>query len=319
MKATTKIIILTFLLTVVASNLAACNSKTHECPTVTAKEIVYEVFVVDYSDSIQGADHKVEMTAWQQEKYVDAAAEQAVTETINNQSVTGVYAYTDKDFPNNYTTRIYYNENNLQFGLDERNRLQFYFWGEDAIAPGNTKVYTEEECLTIAKDFIHRDVDSYCVFEEYSVDTVIKKDRGLYEFTFTKHIYGFPTTDQAIVTVHKSGTLYSFSSFMFGRISELNYVDFDSKMSRQVITEKLDAIYRNVKQEYTSVVYREPEAYYTLLDNGDTALYCTIDVTFAKTENGVTSNISERIGMIVSYSPMPSNGPVQPPTVPENS
>ena len=305
------------LLAVPVTGLAACKSKSHECPVVTAKEIVYDAFVVDYSDSIPGANHAVELTAWQQEKHVDNTAEQTITATINNQSVTGVYAYTDKDFPNNYDTRIYYNESNLQFGLDEHNRLQFYFWGEDAIDPESTESCTEEECLTIAKEFIRRDIDAHCAFENYVIDTVVKADRGLYEFTFTRHIHGFPTTDQAIVTVHRSGALYSFSSFMFGRISELNYIDFDTKSSQLIITKKLDAIYQNVKQENTSVVYGEPKGYYTILDNGDTALYCTVDVTFAKTENGFTSELNERVGMIITFSPMPTSTVVPPLTIPQ--
>ena len=277
----------------------ACNNNYlgSVCPGHYVEVDPYKAFVTDFSDSVTGLEHKVELDCWQAKKRIDPTAEKTVTITINDETVQGTYAYTDRDFPNNFDTRIYYSDNNFQFGLDENDTLQFYFWGDAAIDPTNKTVCTQEECLAIAKQFIQKHI-ALSITDNYKIETKSNEDRGLYTFTFTKHLGDYITTDQATVTIHQSGALYSFSSFMFNKIP--NYVEESSHdMIIEAVEKKLDEIYQEVAEQYVKVEYSEPEIYYTHLDDGVPAYYCVIDITFTTNSGDHMIETSERFGLIV--------------------
>lgn len=272
-------------------SLSACGKHANS----HTQEVSYRPMLVHYSDSVPGLSHSPEVTYWQHDKYVDESVPKTMLQNIDGKNVTGDYAYTDKDFPNNFATRIYYDERNLQFGLDEAGILQFYFWGDSNINTNNKLICKEQECLSIAKTFLK----DYTNIDDYTISTIEKADRGLYEFTFTKYLNGYATTDQAIVTVHNSGTLYSFSSFMLGRISNNNATPFEYEVLIEALHKKLDTVYKDIKNNYTSTIYEEPELFYTILDDGTSALYCAIDIKFSSTKNSTTSTLSERLAFIV--------------------
>ena len=287
MKAIRNTIIFTLLFTVLACNLAACKDQRHEC---YSEEFGYQVLVVNHSDSIPGVECTVEMQDWELEEYVDPAAEKAVIITVNGETVQGTYSHTDKDFPNNFPTRIYYGENNLQFGLDEDGKLQFYFWGTDG-SEGET-VRTEQECLTVAKEFL----TDYADIDQYKLE--VAQRRNLYDFTFTKYAGDYATLDHAIVTVHESGKLYSFSSFMLGKISLKNISKFDEEEALEFVEEKIDKIYSGVKKDGVTITYSNPEFMYASSEY----LYCVVDVNYTSGEGGAKTVLKERLGLIlVSY------------------
>lgn len=276
-----------FLLLTLVFTLTACNNN-HNHEDSLGSKINYHPLLVQYSDSIPGTNHKAEISSWQKEPYIDEAAKQTVEKYIDGTWISGKYKHTDRDFPNNFDTRIYYDDRNLQFGLDDEGKLQFYFWGDDS---DGEKVYTETECLDIAKKF----VTPYQDISGYRLETVRKENRGLYEFTFTKHAGDYPTMDQAIVTVHESGKLYSYSSFMFGKIPD-KVAEFDKDRVLKAVTEKLDALYADVKkQEGVTIVYEQPELMYMSADT----LYCVVDVEHKTSTGDVVSVISERIGLLI--------------------
>lgn len=280
------------LITLVFAFLLPACSKIAQ---LYAQTVTYQPMLVHYSDSIPGILHGPEVTYWQDNKYVEENISRTTLQHIDGKEVIGTYAHTDKEFPNTFATRIYYDERNLQFGLDEDGVLQFYFWGDVNIPTDKKKVYTEQECLKIAEIFL----EDYTSVDDYTISTIIKADRGLYEFTFTKYLNGYATTDQATVTVHNSGILYSFSSFMLGRISSNNATPFVYDSIIGALHKKIDAVYKDVKNNYISTVYDEPELFYTVLDDGTTALYCVIDIQFSNTENNITSTICEKLAFVV--------------------
>ena len=168
--------------------LTACG----KCAHPHTQAVTYRPMLVHYSDSVPGISHSPEVTYWQNSKYVEENVAKTTLQHIYGKEVIGTYAHTDKGFPNNFATRIYYDERNLQFGLDEAGILQFYFWGDGNINTNNKLIYTEQECLRIAKTFLK----DYTNIDDYTISTIVKADRGLYEFTFTKHLNGYATTDK---------------------------------------------------------------------------------------------------------------------------
>lgn len=287
MKAIRNTIIFTLLLVILTCNLVACKDQYHECHTA---EIVYDVFVADHSDAIPGMEYTVEIQDWKSEEYVDPTAEKVVTITVNGETIQGTYSHTDKDFPNNFPTRIYYGANNLQFGLDEDEKLQFYFWGTDGFE-GET-VYQERECLIIAKQFL----ENYADIDQYKVEATQRRD--LYEFTFTKYAGDYPTMDHAIVTVHESGKLYSFSSFMLGKISLEKISEFDEEWVLVFVEEKINEIYAGIKKDGVTITYSNPEFMYASSEY----LYCVVDVNYTSGEGDAKTVLTERLGLIlVSY------------------
>jgi len=284
MKVIKNAIIFTLLLVILTCNLVACE---RQCTTCRTAELVYDVFVADHSDAIPGMEYSVEIQDWKSEEYVDSAAPQVVSIQVNGEAIEGTYSHTDKDFPNNFPTRIYYGANNLQFGLDEDEKLQFYFWGTDG-SEGET-VYREQECLIIAKQFL----ENYADIDQYKV--LATQRRGLYEFTFTKYIGTYPTMDHAIVTVHESGKLYSFSSFMLGKIPLDDTIEFAEEVALKFVGKKIDEIYGDVKKEDVTITYSEPEFMYASSDQ----LYCVVDVHYTSGKGDAKAVLTERLGFIL--------------------
>lgn len=290
MKFTKKLIVFVILLGLFTSCLAACKEESITQSTVKQD---FEAYIASCSDS-----NSVELAIWKQDKYVDNTAKQTITKTINGEPVQGVYSHTKIDLPNNYGRHTYICENGKEMIIDDSGILQFYFWGKAAISAAKKETYTEEECLAIAKNFIRTDVLGDINFDQYTVKTDVDDDSGLYEFSFRKYIKGYKTTEQAHIYVHKSGALYAFGSYMFGKISEEDFVEFDSEKVAQVIDKKINAIYQNVKGNNSVMTY-EPEIYFTLLDNGEPALFCVVIVKFATPAGGGFGEMSERLSLII--------------------
>lgn len=296
MKFTKKLIVFVILLGLFTSCLAACKEESITQSTVKQD---FEAYIASCCNSIAGADHSVELAIWKQDKYVDNTAKQTITKTINGEPVQGVYSHTKIDLPNNYGRHTYICENGNEMIIDDSGILQFYFWGKAAISAAKKETYTEEECLAIAKNFIRTDVLGDINFDQYTVKTDVDDDSGLYEFSFYKYIKGYKTTEEAHIYVHKSGALYAFGSYMFGKISEEDFVEFDSEKVAQVIDKKINAIYQNVKGNNSVMTYEEPEIHFTLLDNGEPALFCVVIVKFATPCGVGFLETSERLGLII--------------------
>lgn len=294
MKIATRIFALAILLGTFVFCLTACVTQSSVTGTDPSAEINhnYEAFIVS------GCDHESELASWQQEKYEDDTAKQAITITINNESVQGEYLYSERMLPNNFARHFYRATSGsaIFFFLDEAGTLQYCTWDRRNTDPERTATCTEEECLAIAKDFIRTDVLKDINFDQYTVETSVDDDSGLYRFSFYKYIKGHKTTEEAYVTVTKSGELYSFGSFMFGKVSEESFVEFDSEKVAQVISNKINTVHKDVHNRNGTVTYKEPDIYYTLSQDGEPALYCVVIVEFSTpTEN----MLHERLSLII--------------------
>ena len=299
----TRVIALAILLGTFVFCLTACSAQSSVAGTNPNAEINhnYEAFIVSCSDSIEGADHEIEMPIWQQGHYTDDTAKKVITKTINNETVQGEYLYTQKMLPNSFDRHFYRATSGsaIFFFLDDAGTLQYCTWDRRNTDPERTATCTEEECLAIAKDFIRTDVLKDINFDQYTVETSVDDDSGLYRFSFYKYIKGHKTTEEAHISVTKNGELYSFGSFMFGKISEEDFVEFDSEKVAQVIDKKLDAVYKNVRNGSGTVTYDKKKMFYTLLEDGEPALYCVVTVKFTLPAGNGSMVREELLGLII--------------------
>jgi hypothetical protein len=226
--------------------------------------------------------------------YENASKEKEIR--LNEETISGVYQYSDHQIPNNYPSHIYKDSQGKRFATDPNGTPVFYFWGNPQNNVVSSRICSEQQCLAIAQDFLSNFVN----VDEYEVTTETDSQEGIYEITFTKWLNGYPTTDHATVTVKSDGSLYSYSSFMLGRLPTTSTVKFDLELAKQSVYQKIDKIYDSVRGEYTSITCDEPIFEYTILENGATALFCVVDVQCKLPNGGDTPMyLSERVLLII--------------------
>lgn len=301
MKNITKLVICTAFLAILTFSLAACESKkTTETEPTTNNEAVfnYEAFVIGHSDSASGTTYQIEKNIKETKEKIDTTAPKTATLTIDGYTIEGTYSHSEMRFPDNFYRHVYYGEKKTHtFHLDDSGQLLLLTWPDmQATFSESEKVCTEEECLDIAKNFVLNNISSKINFADYTVMTNEVPYVDVYVFAFRKNISDCDTTDQVIVEIHKSGSLYGYSSFMFDRIPS-DTAKFDSGKATQTVKEKLNSIYQDVKGKHDAVNYEEPEFYITILEDGKPAIYCVVTVRF---ENGKGGSISDLVSMIIT-------------------
>lgn len=135
---------------------------------------------------------------------------------------------------------------------------------------------------------------------KYQIDVSENTNGKYYTFTFTKYIDGLKTTDSATVSVFYNGEIYSYSSYMLGKISDdANVGDIDFEKVSTIINEKLDKIFEPVKSKYDKVEYNVSDTSYTELSDGTGALVCSAEVVCSNNVGEYTTSVSERISLVV--------------------
>ena len=295
MKMLRKVIISCCFLCACVYLFTACR----QCPTserVYVNPIVYNVLECDYSDSITGANHKREYSYWMNEQRIDIEAEEHIEMTIDKETVIGTYQYSQNQMPNNYASHVYKDSKGNRFAIDSNGVPVFYFWGSSQSENYSSSIYTEEQCICVARDFLN----GYVNIDDYRITVEQDTAKGIYVITFTKWLNGYSTTDCAVVEVKNNGRLYSYSSFMLGRIPDNSTVEFYPDIAEQAVYQKLDAIYGSVKENNSSVAYGIPDFKYTILEDGNLAVYCIVDIQSKNIVDGFGSVVqSERVAFVI--------------------
>lgn len=293
MKKIVKMIVLCHLFSVCFSLLSACSSH-HVCEPVIMK--TYNVLECDYSDSVSGANHKVEYDYWTVGRHIDTNIEKERQIMLDKNVTQGVYQYSQHQMPNNYPTHIYKDAKGTRFATDPDGFPVFFFWGNRQTDTPSLGVHTEQQCLSVARDFL----SNYADVDEYEITTKTDSDKGIYEFTFTKWLNSYRTTDSATIVVKNDGSLYSYSSFMLGRLPTSADVEFNPDVAKQSVYQKLDTIYSPVRANYSAVTYGTPNFEYTILENGDLAILCVVDIQCENSNGGGICTIqSEKVALII--------------------
>ena len=257
------------------------------------EEKTYQVLIYDYSDSIPSARHEIEYEFADHKKYDEQIIKPEVVMSVKGESFSGTYQLTQYRGYNYYPLYRYLDSNGNFFEIDDTGILASYFWGKSS---SKEEKLTQDDCVRIAKTFVGSIVD----IKRYDVSVEEDKDREGYKVTFTKYINRLKTTDSATVFVQYNGELYSYSSHMLGKVNVDAAVvdDLDINGVVDSINKKLDQIYKDTKNTYSRVDFKEFELLLTVLKDGSTGLVCSVVVNCVDTLGEFETTISERINLV---------------------
>ena len=258
-------------------------------------EELYEVLVCDFSNSIPSVKDETEYVFADYEKYKDAPIDDTVEMIINGTKYSGKYQGSEYIAYNIFPSYVYLTEEGVEFLIDETGMLTHYFWKDEPLQ--DTKK-TKDECVMIARDFLAGYVD----VDQYEIEVDDHPDgRELYEVKFYKKLGDFKTTDTARVTVKADGSIYLYSSFMLGKVDKdaISAASVDLEKIRASVNERLNSIYKDVKDYYSRVEYDEKYVELTTLKDGSLGVIYTVDVRFIETRGEYEIWRSERISFVV--------------------
>lgn len=250
----------------------------------------YTARVYAYSDSVSSAKHIIEYE-FVDEKYENADISKEVTVKVKDKLIKGKYLKTEYFDFNYYPTYEYVDDNGNLFCIDPEGKLTYYFWGN----PEETGIeLSKEECISVVDEFVSDIID----VSKYQLKVDVKENK--YEVTYTKFVDNTETTESICVVVLFTGNLYSYSSFMLGKIPEDATNDFDMDKVKESVTNRLDIMFEDAKHRYDEVKYTEVATQYTILKDGQEALICTVDVECINNFETSYMSIGERVGIVIS-------------------
>lgn len=219
-------------------------------------------------------------------------------------SYTGSYSKSIIDKMNSYTTDIYLDDNNIEFGLrsDTGELAYINFMNSDFF---DTQPYLPETddpigtaislAIDVASNYVD-DINEYTqIFDEDESITRYKERAGkthqiTYHFvTFAKKINGYFSSDYITVKVTSKGTL---ASIMIGDIGAFDDItlDFDKTAMEQSISKKIESTYQESKLNVKKSNIDDQKI--VLTPDGDICMYSKIaiygvDDTEIETQTGI--------------------------------
>lgn len=214
----------------------------------------------------------------------------------------GSYSKSIIDKMNSYTTDIYVDNNNIEFGLRSDtgelayiNLMNSDFFDTQPYLPevndpNDTAISLSTE---IARDYVDNIGDYTQIFDE-PVTKYKERDGKTYQITyyvvtFAKKINGYFSSDFIAVKVTSKGTL---ASIMIGDIGAFDNttLSFDTATMNQSISNKIESVYKKSKLEVKESNVDDQKI--VLTPNGDICMYSSIVI------DGVDdSNIETRTGV----------------------
>lgn len=256
-------------------SLCACKSQMDSKHLMETRIQEYEVLVCGFSDSSSAVKLNKEYSFGATSMYTATNIEKEMKISIDGKEITGTYDYSILMEPNYFPIHYYNTAEKDRFGIDPDGLVTHY---QCATRPTgqNDKLYTEEQCVLIARQFVNQFVN----IEGYRANVSENIDKGLYDIVFTKMIGSVETTEFAQVRIYKNGSIYHYKSFMLGKITD----DIPDSLQADSITEaiykKLDTIYEPLKAKGSVISYEEPLLQYTVLESGEPAMYCAVNVEY---------------------------------------
>ncbi len=258
--------------------------------------IAYKPLIYDFSDSITAAKYEMEYSLVNMDKYLDVIPDEKVNMLINGNNIEADFRRISIIAPNYFPTYRYYSkEDDTSVMTDEKGKM-IGFYQHKTVDFNEDEVCSENDCLQIAKEYLSQYVD----VSEYSIQVEKTEDKQLYEFSFTKYIGDFMTTDNITIGVFYNGEIKFFSSFMMGRVpAETSTEDIDMERIHSSVNQKLDQIYQRAKQIYDIVEYTEPSYALTVLSDGTRAIEYSLEVKCILEDAEGRTVYADRINMII--------------------
>lgn len=254
----------------------------------------YQVLTCDFSDSFSGASLEREYNYWYQNTFDTSKVEPLVVVDVAGAQHIGTFNHASLMMPNSYPVYQYTDEDENTFSVDPDGKLTSYFWNRKEGNDQSKK--SEKVCAEIARTFLEQFTD----VELYQLETKYDGEQGHYQYTFTKYIDGYETADSARITVKETGELYIFSSSMLGKIPMDTKITIDKKAVEKAVFKKLDSAYAGVKSEFDKIEYEIVSNYVTILESGEIAAVCTVDVNCLKRMGKYYEDCGERFSFVVT-------------------
>lgn len=257
-------------------------------------EGVYKVLITGFSDGHTTVSLSREYEFADFEKYKDQTPESKKRITINQQEYIGTYSKSVYRGRNYYPVYVYSLPGTQEFSIDDKGLLTSFWWGGTSSVDKNV---TLERKIQIAKDFMSDIVD----ISKYQITSEV--DEEITRVTFTKFVKGIKTAETATVKLKNNGELYSYSSFMLGRISD-NIIESTPNIEviTQVAQNRLESMYKDVKKNYSKIEYETEFLELTLLKDGTVGFICTMEVDcFSPAGDGFYFVYSQLIHSVVCW------------------
>lgn len=268
----------------------SCNKKNYEPYTSLISDSVNDEYSVD-----------LEVDYWTGEYFEKEDMENKTCFVFGN-SYYGSYSKSIIDKMNSYTTDIYVDNNNIEFGLrSDTGELAYinlmnsdFFDTQPYLPEVNDPNDTASSLSTeIARDYVDNIGDYTQIFDE-PVTKYKERDGKTYQITyyvvtFAKKINGYFSSDFIAVKVTSKGTL---ASIMIGDIGAFDNttLSFDTATMNQSISNKIESVYKKSKLEVRESNVDDQKI--VLTPNGDICMYSSIVI------DGVDdSNIETRTGV----------------------
>ena len=252
-------------------------------------------FEQSYSDSLLESD--IEFTFGKKEGYfVREDAAQTLSQSINGNTVEGVYKESKYGYGNYFVTDRYKAENSddsTWFEVDSEGMLAGYTHKRSKVKPG--KECSEDECIEIARAFMKNIID----VSDYKMESKYDEAYDSYKIMFTKYVNDFKTMDRAYVSVDKSGDVYLYTSNMLGKVPADVSTNFDLKAVKSTIEAKLDVLYENTKKTHDKTEYIDSEEILSVLEDGTPVLLVWYEIEYSKFEGEYEICSSDKIGFVV--------------------
>lgn len=222
-------------------------------------------------------------TDWNKAPYKKSDAKQEVTVTCGDITVSGHYLRSEIRQPEYFEAHWYATSNGQIFAIDNKGRLLRYTSPSSPFVENDGKVYTEAQCLEIARAF----VDEFVDVDEYTVTSIYNSSLNWYVIHFKKYIGDLLTGDYIGVIVHERTGSFDFDSYMFGMIPSDMKVDFDFEEIEARLVEKFEQMYGEEMGEYDELTHGEFRYELTCDKKKRAVLICTVGVTIeCYDENG---------------------------------
>lgn len=281
-----KIITTALMFLLLTTYFSSCSSNTQTNYNDPENSNIYPSFIADSINDEFSLDAEVDYWTG---TYFNKNNMGNQSCTVQGKSYTGSYSKSIVDKMNSYTTDIYVDENNIEFGLRNDNGDLAYInlmnaeffdtepYLDDVDNPQESAI---QLATTIAEDYVDNIAD-YTQINEEPVTRYKERDGITYEITyyvvtFARKINDYFTSDYIAVKVTSKGNL---ASIMMGDINAFNSItpDFDSTVLTDSISTKIQSSYKESKLKIKESTIGDQKI--VLTPTGDICMYSNMIIS----------------------------------------
>lgn len=272
---------------IAAGSCFGCGSSKYE---------QYDSVVLDSANDSLGI--KSESNYWTGEYFVKKNMSSASCEAMGS-TYSGKYIKSIRDFLNSYTTDIYEDDNQIEFGLRSDtgelvyiNFMNNQFFDTEPFLKELDSAQEKAEALSekVAANYVNNLNDYERIIHD-SVTRHKEKDGETYSITyfnitFAKKIGEVQTSDYISIKTTSKGNVASIYIGDLNAFSNIKESDFDIGLAEQSVKSKIDSVYQKVNLTVTKTEFDDRKIART--PNGEICLCSYLNVTVENENKAVT-------------------------------